>query len=775
MTFDVDAKMPIAMAKGNMMNIRLSCADMSFREFGEFCSKPQQGGKHEAYFIRGVPVTEEKYVSGSGRAYYDGKFRHDDSLWKADFLIIDADNSKADSIDTASALDKIDLIYFLYTTHSHSENKNNFRVVLPCKIDCKANLEMTALTLIADLKNAGLDIEYVREMGVWSQAWFLPTRDDPNDGLFQYYENMIGEDYVQSRENRKENCHSGNSDSGVHGDADIRRSNTVGDRACSKTNKQSIGELIEIMRVYGEGCHNAMLKYSHMLTSDGVAKKTVIVTMQGIMSENRHNDKRTETRYNEIERIVEDREGIGAEIIPLRFQAKTEEKISARIVADIDWPPGLLGELCQSAYNFSLYPDKTISLVASLGLMAGIAGRRFNIGGSGLNLYLTLLMDTGGGKSVIGKFIRRVLNDSNIFIGGDIFIGSGNYTGPKAIMDDLLKKRCMISVFTEAGFMFRSRAGDKDGLTRSLLDLYGCSGYGCYSSGANYSSDKNHIPAIASPCFSLINESTPEVFLQALKDGAKTGEINRMNIFRLENPPVTSNRNHKFHVDPEILDRVKKLMTRAAKTQKDDDPDITNFIITSEMYDFADKIKKDALDYREDDYIRFSMMQRSAEKTFKLAALCTVLDINAKKNKGIRELNVSKEAWEWALKMYEYEMRGINDFFRVDESQEMFGIASGVVYNAVSKILNAKYKDPKLQPKPMDRKRNRFPLVMLRFALKNCRKVIEARNLAYKKDGFDVVLDYLKTEEYIKVNKIPPDAKKYIIVNPSFLELGEID
>lgn len=814
MTFNVDKKMPIAMAKGNMMNIRLSCADMSFRDFGKFCNKPQKGGKHEAYFIRGVPITEEKYISGTGHEYYNGKFRHDDSLWKADFLIIDADNCKSSPEEVGAVLKNMKAVFFLYTTHSHTNNKNNFRIVIPCLIDSKAKMVPTAQRIIRDLQKEGLKIEYTREMGVWSQCWYLPTRDNPNDGLFRYYENMTGETYVQSKEiqpnqngrnnvekdgsnrenktgesyvqsaNEKERLGK-NSDNGdnrsVNDDSPNSNSRTLGDNDPDSRDsnmvrgKQSVDELIKIMRIYGEGCHNAMLKYSHMMAMDGVAKKTVIATMQAIMESGKNTDKRTLKRYEEIERIVRDKEGINAEIIPLRFGEPQEISAASKAKMDeeIKWPPGMMAELCQSAYEYSLYPDRTIALVASLGLMAGVAGRRFNIGGSGLNLYLTLLMDTGGGKSIIGKFIRKVLNDSNIFISGDIFIGSGNYTGPKALMDDLRKKRCMVSVFTEAGFMFRSRAGDKDGLTRALLDLYGCSGHGCFSSGANYSSDKNHIPALASPCFSLVNESTPDVFLKALKDGARTGEINRMNIFRLEDPCCLINRNQRFYVAPEILEKVKSLMTRASKTQTENDPDITNFEITPEMNDFADKVKQSALGYREDNYIKFSMMQRSAEKTFKLAALITVLNIDPSKHKHSRTLSIGAQEWEWAVGMYEHEMMGLETFFVTSDNEEMFSVISNVMYKIVYKLLNCKYKDRRLQPTPVERKANRFPLIMLRRALKNCKRVTDLRNPHRNKDGIDIVMEYLENEGYIRVIKSKPDMKKHVLVNQSFLELGD--
>jgi len=184
MNFDPDKKILIAMASGNQMNIRMKAGEMSFREFGQFCSRPQKGSKHEAYFTRGVPELESEYESGSGKVYYDGRFRHDSSIKKADFLIIDADNSECSPVFAHEQLKKMIVTHFIYTTHSHAKDANNFRCVIPCNVGSKDGMSTTAKAIIEDMEG----IKYVKEMGTWSQAWFLPTRDDPDDGLFEHYE-----------------------------------------------------------------------------------------------------------------------------------------------------------------------------------------------------------------------------------------------------------------------------------------------------------------------------------------------------------------------------------------------------------------------------------------------------------------------------------------------------------------------------------------------------------------------------------------------------------
>ena len=778
---NVDEKIKIAMAKGNQMNIRMEIGEMSFREFGKFCSKPQKGGKHEAYFIRGVPEFEETHTTRSGVVYNNGYFRHNSSLLSSDFLIIDADNSGPGPKEVHKCLTEANLTHFIYTTHSHSGEKNNFRAVLPCKCDDKMEMKQTAIQIIKDLNERGVDVKYTIEMGVWSQAWYLPTRDDPDDGIFEYYEYMDGEEYEKI-------------ESGFHRDTDNS------DNSGSDVNKnvgiysgKTIHDLINTIVTGSEGLHHAIRDYSHTLTMDGIPKETVVQTIKGLMYGIRDRDSRIQERYKDIDRIVEEpndnfgtidfgdqeakvvdgtREDAGtSKVGGKRKNVKLSSKSDEDLDKPLDWPPGMMGELARCVYDFSPYPNRMISIVTALGLVAGVAGRRFNIYGSGLNVYITLLMDTGGGKSVISKFINRILNDANIFTGANVFTGSGRYTGPKALMDDLNNKRCMVSVFTEAGFMFKSKSGDQDGLTRSILDLYGSSGYGCVSSGGAYSSDKNNIPAVCSPCFSMVNESTPDVFLEALKDGSKTGEINRMNIFRVDVEDHRINRNAVFDIPNDLLVKIKDLMGRCTKTQHSDDPDVTNFIVTDEMYAFADEMKKNALECKFDDPIRSSMLQRSAEKCFKVACLITVL--NGRGDKGVRELNVLPEAWEWAKELHVQEMRGLEDFFRVEGESNIYYIIVEHVYPVIVKMLTAKYADKMLQPTIVDRKRNRFPLSMLRRALKNCRVINNLGNIKNGKDGIDILITYMQNNGFIKLITAGARNSQYVVVKESLLDIVE--
>jgi len=285
--FSPNNKMLIAMAKGTSKNIKMKAGEMSFEEFGAFCSKPQKGGKHESYFTRGVPEIEEEYQSKSGRDYFNGRFRHDSAIKSAQFLIIDADNSKATPKEVFHVLRNCEYAHFIYTSHSHSAEHNNFRVVMPCSISDKKYMVATAKSVIDLLAVSKVDVDYVTEMGVWSQAWYLPTRDDPDDGVFEYYEYMDGTEYMEVEKESK---------------AGKSTSNSSGNLVLDDV--QTMDTMIQTIITGAEGLHHAMKSYSYGQIQDGVAPAVVIATLQGLMQAIPNKDSRWQDRYGDIERLV---------------------------------------------------------------------------------------------------------------------------------------------------------------------------------------------------------------------------------------------------------------------------------------------------------------------------------------------------------------------------------------------------------------------------------------------------------------------------------------
>ena len=65
--------------------------------------------------------------------------------------------------------------------------------------------------------------------------------------------------------------------------------------------------------------------------------------------------------------------------------------------------PGLVGDIADYIYKQSWKPVDKIATVAAISFMAGLCGRGYNFGKSGLNLYILLLARTGRGKNEIGQ------------------------------------------------------------------------------------------------------------------------------------------------------------------------------------------------------------------------------------------------------------------------------------------------------------------------------------------------------------------------------------
>ncbi|MGN6641538.1 MAG: phage NrS-1 polymerase family protein, partial [Verrucomicrobiota bacterium] len=75
----------------------------------------------------------------------------------------------------------------------------------------------------------------------------------------------------------------------------------------------------------------------------------------------------------------------------------------------LPWPPGMAGQLAYYMYQGSVRPIKEVSIVATLGLLAGMCGKAFNIPQSGLNIYVVLIAKSAIGKEAMHGGIANML------------------------------------------------------------------------------------------------------------------------------------------------------------------------------------------------------------------------------------------------------------------------------------------------------------------------------------------------------------------------------
>ena len=761
--------MKIAFATGNQMNIRMIPDELTFEKFAKQCSKPRKGGKHEAYFIRGGDMIEsEDYKSSSGKKWGKGHFRKDEFLRAASVLVLDGDssldnpNSAPNPKKVHEFLIKRNINHFIYTTHSHNgSDKTKWRCVIEANYK-KADLKPAITKLIKELNDEDIWLKNVKENSVWSQPWFLPTRSDPQDSHFQYYCHLSGGSLeVQGDSGGAD----GECSEAVDERSDVRPAerdsgtgNLEGMGAVSVgAQSRSLGDMLQSL-VSGEDMHDPLMTLSFGMVKDGLPKAYVIELMKGIMElspdEVKHSG-RWQDRYKDIGRTVD-----GAFDRKIQEDTVTEELPEldfTRTMDDIDWPPGAMGELARACYRFSPHPYKLVSIIAALGLVAGVNGRKFNVMNTGLNVYITLLMPTGSGKNVIKDFIHSVLDDIDQLGQGSRFIGAKRYTSPKAILDKLNVNRSCISIQTEAGMLFKSSAGDQAGILRTFLDLYTCSGKYQYSDAESYSSIDNSLPALASPALSLINEATPATFESELdkRDSVESGELARMSLFKfvVEKPKYNTQREVPAKLSAELRGRILKMVNGALEVQSGEDvkEKIVDIDLPSGLFTkFSDECILEENKLMHEDSLRKAMFSRAPLKCAKIAALCAIMD---------GETSIRVEHWEWARRLFAFELSTIGHLGRTATGDSPVQFAMDVSMEFIYKIVSGKYKDPLKSVNAKLRRANMFTYSSLNQATRK-NKSIQAAGYNGR-DGLGEVLKAM-VKDGLAIKLQPDQVTRYM-------------
>jgi len=193
--------------------------------------------------------------------------------------------------------------------------------------------------------------------------------------------------------------------------------------------------------------------------------------------------------------------------------------------SDIILPPGLLGEVANFIYEAAPRPVREIALVGAIGLVAGIVGKAFNISATGLNMYVLCLAPTGTGKEAINAGVSKLISAClpTCPVIAD-FVGPGETRSDAALIKWLARQPCVFSVQGEWGMRLKQMASpfansNEIGVKKVVMDLFNKSGHGNILNPMAYSDKDKNTPPIAAPSFTLIGESTPEKFYEALDEG----------------------------------------------------------------------------------------------------------------------------------------------------------------------------------------------------------------------------------------------------------------
>lgn len=214
-------------------------------------------------------------------------------------------------------------------------------------------------------------------------------------------------------------------------------------------------------------------------------------------------------------------------------------------------PPGIMGEIAKFIYEAAPRPVPEMAIAGALGLMAGICGRAYNISATGLNQYVLLIAATGTGKEQCAVGIDRLMNAIKLMVPTSTnFIGPSEISSGQALVKELNKNPCFVSILGEFGLRLQSMSNphahnSEVMLKRILLDLFNKSGFGQTFRRSIYSDKDKNIDATNAPSFSILGESTPERFYGVLnEDMISEGLLPRFMIIEYKGIRVPLNPNH---------------------------------------------------------------------------------------------------------------------------------------------------------------------------------------------------------------------------------------
>lgn len=186
--------------------------------------------------------------------------------------------------------------------------------------------------------------------------------------------------------------------------------------------------------------------------------------------------------------------------------------------------PGAVGWLQWYSYCSAERPALPISLVGSIGYLAGLCGRSFNLGGMGLNQYLLLLAPTGTGKDELAKLQERIIKQTADMIPSiKDFRGPGSFASGQAIIKQLCRQPCFSAVLSEFGHTIKDITDTKasaanEMIRKVLLLVYGASGAEGTLQPMAYSDAEKTTKEVKSPALTLIGETVAESFYAAMSN-----------------------------------------------------------------------------------------------------------------------------------------------------------------------------------------------------------------------------------------------------------------
>lgn len=300
----------------------------------------------------------------------------------------------------------------------------------------------------------------------------------------------------------------------------------------------------------------------------------------------------------------------------------------------IAWPPGFAGYIAQYIYQAAPRPVKEVAIVAALGLLAGICGKAWHIPKSGLNLYVILIARSAVGKEAMHQGISEIIaacsKENPKFHN---FIDFTEYASGPALTKACVGNPCFVNVSGEWGRKLKRLAQEdgRDGALQTLrtqmTNLYQKSGPQAIVGGIGYSSTDNNVASIAGVSYSMIGETTPGTFYEALTENMmEDGFLSRFLVVEYDGLRPEPNENAMTAPDESLRRALNAMATQA------DLMIAKNYSMLIGRNEAAARMMKQFEDVCDekingtDDESRRQMWNRASLKSLRIAGLLAVAD-----------------------------------------------------------------------------------------------------------------------------------------------------
>lgn len=321
-------------------------------------------------------------------------------------------------------------------------------------------------------------------------------------------------------------------------------------------------------------------------------------------------------------------------------------------VAGLEWPPGLVGAIAGFIYQSAPRPVKEVAIVAALGLMAGITGKAYNVGQTGLNLYIILIARSAIGKEAMHSGIGHILRSQCGHVIAP-FVNFTDFASGPALTKAMEGFSSFVNVSGEWGRKLQRMADDRrDGpmqqLRTVMTHLYQKSGAASVMGGLSYSNREQNVNSVNAVAYSMIGETTPGTFYDSLTQTMmEDGFLSRFNIIEYHGERPNENKNQLMQLPEDISTVLANIASHCVSIVGSPNSNAVQVSLSEEARAMLDEFNDEC-----DNKIREAGTDESIRQIWNRAHLkaVRVAGVLASSDNHIQPV-MSREHTDWAIKL----------------------------------------------------------------------------------------------------------------------------